>query len=297
MAGMQLGDDNGYAAKQQGLLPDDFVAYKNATGNKSWFMLNDQIVFLGSGIGDTQGRDVTTTIDNRMAAPDAKVAVTAQDQSGKAVTVTEGKYSNLQWLCYQDQSLNTSVGYYFPQTKEIKIETPTITANQKDIRNVASQADNMITEKYFTMTYEHGKKTDDSYSYVMLPNATAEEMKQYAANPEIEIVENSKTVQAVRDTKDHITAMNFFAAGKTAGVQSSKPLSLLMKQTDGKTTIALSDPLFTQDSIKVVLDIPNAKVVTKDDRIQAVCKKDQVELTFNAKELYGGSVEITLQQA
>lgn len=297
MAGMQLGDDNGYAAKQQGLLPDDFVAYKNATGNKSWFMLNDQIVFLGSGIGDTQGRDVTTTIDNRMAAPDAKIAVTAQDQSGKAVTVTEGKYSNLQWLCYQDQSLNTSVGYYFPQTKEIKIETPTITANQKDIRNVASQADNMITEKYFTMTYEHGKKTDDSYSYVMLPNATAEEMKQYAANPEIEIVENSKTVQAVRDTKDHITAMNFFAAGKTAGVQSSKPLSLLMKQTDGKTTIALSDPLFTQDSIKVVLDIPNAKVVTKDDRIQAVCKKDQVELTFNAKELYGGSVEITLQQA
>lgn len=297
MAGMQLGDDNGYAAKQQGLLPDDFVAYKNATGNKSWFMLNDQIVFLGSGIGDTQGRDVTTTIDNRMAAPDAKITVTAQDQSGKAVTVTEGKYSNLQWLCYQDQSLNTSVGYYFPQTKEIKIETPTITANQKDIRNVASQADNMITEKYFTMTYEHGKKTDDSYSYVMLPNATAEEMKQYAANPEIEIVENSKTVQAVRDTKDHITAMNFFAAGKTAGVQSSKPLSLLMKQTDGKTTIALSDPLFTQDSIKVVLDIPNAKVVTKDDRIQAVCKKDQVELTFNAKELYGGSVEITLQQA
>lgn len=297
MAGMQLGDDNGYAAKQQGLLPDDFVAYKNATGNKSWFMLNDQIVFLGSGIGDTQGRDVTTTIDNRMAAPDAKIAVTAQDQSGKAVTVTEGKYSNLQWLCYQDQSLNTSVGYYFPQTKEIKIETPTITANQKDIRNVASQADNMITEKYFTMTYEHGKKTDDSYSYVMLPNATAEEMKQYAANPEIKIVENSKTVQAVRDTKDHITAMNFFAAGKTAGVQSSKPLSLLMKQTDGKTTIALSDPLFTQDSIKVVLDIPNAKVVTKDDRIQAVCKKDQVELTFNAKELYGGSVEITLQQA
>lgn len=297
MAGMQLGDDNGYAAKQQGLLPDDFVAYKNATGNKSWFMLDDQIVFLGSGIGDTQGRDVTTTIDNRMAAPDAKIAVTAQDQSGKAVTVTEGTYSNLQWLCYQDQSLNTSVGYYFPQTKEIKIETPTITANQKDIRNVASQADNMITEKYFTMTYEHGKKTDDSYSYVMLPNATAEEMKQYAANPEIEIVENSKTVQAVRDTKDHITAMNFFAAGKTAGVQSSKPLSLLMKQTDGKTTIALSDPLFTQDSIKVVLDIPNAKVVTKDDRISAVCKKDQVELTFNAKELYGGSVEITLQQA
>ena len=297
MAGMQLGDDNGYVAKQKSLLPDDFVAYKNATGNKSWFLMNDQIVFLGSGIGDTQKRDVTTTIDNRMSAPDAKITVTAQDKAGKAVAVKEGKYSNLQWLCYQDESLKTGVGYYFPQTKEIKIETPTITANQKDIRNVSSQTDNMITEKYFTMTYEHGKKTDDSYSYVLVPYATAEEMKQYAAAPSIEIVENSKTIHAVRDTKDNITAINFFAAGKTAGVQSSKPLSLLMKQADGKTTIALSDPLFTQDTIKVVLDLPNAKVVTKDDRIQAACTKDQVTLTFNAKEFYGGSAEITLQQA
>lgn len=297
MAGMQLGDDNGYVAKQKSLLPDDFVAYKNATGNKSWFLMNDQIVFLGSGIGDTQKRDVTTTIDNRMSAPDAKITVTAQDKAGKAVAVKEGKYSNLQWLCYQDESLKTGVGYYFPQTKEIKIETPTITANQKDIRNVSSQTDNMITEKYFTMTYEHGKKTDDSYSYVLVPYATAEEMKQYAAAPSIEIVENSKTIHAVRDTKDNITAINFFAAGKTAGVQSSKPLSLLMKQADGKTTIALSDPLFTQDTIKVVLDLPNAKVVTKDDRIQASCTKDQVTLTFNAKEFYGGSAEITLQQA
>lgn len=297
MAGMQLGDDNGYVAKQKGLLPDDFVAYKNATGNKSWFLMNDQIVFLGSGIGDTQKRDVTTTIDNRMSAPDAKITVTAQDKAGKAVAVKKGKYSNLQWLCYQDESLKTGVGYYFPQTKEIKIETPTITANQKDIRNVSSQTDNMITEKYFTMTYEHGKKTDDSYSYVLVPNATAEEMKQYTAAPSIEIVENSKTIHAVRDTKDNITAINFFEVGKTAGVQSSKPLSLLMKQADGKTTIALSDPLFTQDTIKVVLDLPNAKVVTKDDRIQATCTKDQVTLTFNAKEFYGGSAEITLQQA
>ena len=110
MAGMQLGDDNGYVAKQKGLLPDDFVAYKNATGNKSWFLMNDQIVFLGSGIGDTQKRDVTTTIDNRMSAPDAKITVTAQDKAGKAVAVKEGKYSNLQWLCYQDESLKTGVG-------------------------------------------------------------------------------------------------------------------------------------------------------------------------------------------
>lgn len=295
MAGMQLGDENGYTAKQAGLLPDDFVAYKNATGNKSWFMMNDQIVFMGSNIGDTLKRDVTTTIDNRMSAPDAKITVTAQDTAGKAVSIKPGTFSNLQWLAYQDDSLKTNVGYYFPQAKEIKIETPTIEENQKSIRNVASQQDNMITEKYFTMTYEHGKKAEDSYSYVMVPNATAETMKQYATNPTIEILENSKNIHAVRDTKDNITAMNFFAAGKSSGVQASKPVSLLMKKADGKITVALSDPLFTQEKIDLVLDIPNAKVVSKDDRIQATCGKDTVKLSFNAKELYGQSVEITLQ--
>lgn len=297
MAGMQLGDENGYVAKQKGLLPDDFVAYKNATGNKSWFLMNDQIVFMGSGIGDAIKRDVTTTIDNRMSAPDAKVTVMGQDNAGKEVPVKDGRYSNLKWLCYQDESLKTSIGYYFPQAKEIQIATPTITENQKNIRNVASQTDNMITQKYFTMTYEHGKNTDDSYSYVLIPNATEEKMKQYAAKPDIEIVENSKTIHAVRNTKSHITAINFFESGKTAGVQSSKPLSLLMKQIDGNTTIALSDPLFTQDTIQIILDISNAKVVTKDDRIQAVCGEKQVTLTLNTKELYGGSVGITLQQS
>lgn len=294
MAGMQLGDENGYAAKKAGKLPEDFVAYKNATGNKSWFMMEDKIVFMGSGIGDANQREVTTTIDNRMMAPDAKVTVSAQGRDGKPVAVQEGAF-DLQWLSYQDDSIQAKVGYYFPESKKIQIKTPTVQGEQKNVRNVAGQKAYPVTKKYFTMTYEHGKTVEDKYSYVILPNGTADKMKQYAAKPDVKILENSKNIHAVQDTEGQITAVNFFAAGKAAGIQAAKPACVLMKKADGKITIALSDPLFRQEQIDLVLDIPNAKVLAKNEKIEAVCKKNQVELKFHTKQLYGKTLEITLQ--
>lgn len=294
MAGMQLGDENGYAAKKAGKLPEDFVAYKNAIGNKSWFMMEDKIVFMGSGIGDANQREVTTTIDNRMMAPDAKVTVSAQGRDGKPVAVQEGAF-DLQWLSYQDDSIQAKVGYYFPESKKIQIKTPTVQGEQKNVRNVAGQKAYPVTKKYFTMTYEHGKTVEDKYSYVILPNGTADKMKQYAAKPDVKILENSKNIHAVQDTEGQITAVNFFAAGKAAGIQAAKPACVLMKKADGKITIALSDPLFRQEQIDLVLDIPNAKVLAKNEKIEAVCKKNQVELKFHTKQLYGKTLEITLQ--
>lgn len=294
MAGMQLGDENGYVAKQNGILPDDFVAYKNANGNKSWFIMNDKIVFVGSDIGDSLGRDVTTTIDNRMSDENAEISITAKDSSGKTVGTENGVINDLKWLSYNDTSLNTNIGYYFPENSEVTISTEISTQNQKDIRNVSSQKDNIITQKYFTMTFEHGNQSGSDYSYIVIPNADSKQMEAYSANPDVTILENSKNIHAVRDDKNKIIAINFFEAGESSGVKSSSPVSMLMKKSDNTVTVALSDPLFTQKQVKLVLNIPNASIASSDERITAKCENDYVELTLNADELYGQSVEITL---
>lgn len=144
------------------------------------------------------------------------------------------------------------------------------------------------------MTFEHGKKSDDSYSYVVIPNATAQQMESYSANPDVTILENSKNIHAVRDNKNQIIAMNFFEAGQSSGVNASSPVSMLMKKSGDTVTIALSDPKFNQKEINIVLDIPNASVISTDERITAKCENDRVELTLNCDELYGDSVEIKL---
>ena len=69
---------------------------------------------------------------------------------------------------------------------------------------------------------------------------------------------------------------------------------MLIKKSDNTVTIALSDPLFNQKEVKLVLDIPNASIASADKRITAKCASDHVELTLDANELYGQSVEITL---
>ena len=51
VAGMVQSDDVPYVDKQAGMLPDDFVVYRNARSTKSWFMLDDEIVVLAAGIG------------------------------------------------------------------------------------------------------------------------------------------------------------------------------------------------------------------------------------------------------
>ncbi|MFD2348552.1 polysaccharide lyase family 8 super-sandwich domain-containing protein [Nonomuraea ferruginea] len=48
-AGFVQSDDVAYTAKQEGVLPEDFVAYRNARATKSWFMLGDEIVVLVAG--------------------------------------------------------------------------------------------------------------------------------------------------------------------------------------------------------------------------------------------------------
>ena len=61
-----------YAAKQAGCCPTTSSSTATPTATKSWFMLDEEIVVLAAGVGDSAGRAVTTTVDSpdRRAADD-----------------------------------------------------------------------------------------------------------------------------------------------------------------------------------------------------------------------------------
>lgn len=289
---LQLGDDNAYAAKQKGLLPSDFVAYKNANANKSWFMFQDKIIVMGSDVHDEKGRNVTTTIDNQMSDPADILKTTAMDKDGKNITLQDGTYDHLKWINYSSSKAHSNVGYYFPEHKPITVKTDIRTGNLKDIRK--ANPDKNVTEKFFTMTYEHGKGADDTYSYVMLPNADEKQTAAYAANPDIHILENTKNVQAVEDRSSHMSGYNFFAQGTSNGITSSGPAAILMKEENKTVTLALSDPTFTQGELNISLPFKNAEVISNDARISVTNKDDAVQLKANTAKLYGKTIEVKL---
>ena len=294
LAGMQLGDDNAYVAKQQGILGDDFIAYKNANANKSWFMFGNKIVVMGSDISDDLQRDVTTTIDNRMSDTSETTNVSAMDKDGKSVELSNGAHDHLAWIHYQTNEEHTSIGYYFPEDKTVHVKNETRTGNLKDIRT--PNPDKEITENFFTLTYEHGKNPkQDTYSYVMMPNASEEEMKSYAKTPDIQVLANTDNVHVVKDLTQNMTGYNFFAKGSSNGIKSESAASILKQESKEQTIYAVSDPTFEQKTITFTLD-GNYELAQSQDGIVVNNQNDKTTIEVNTDQAYGKSIIFSLKQ-
>lgn len=294
---MQLGDDNAYAAKQLGLLPDDFVVYKNCNANKSWFMFDDEIVVVGSNVSDDLKRGVTTTLDNPMSLESENVVLEGKSKdSNDIITLENGKYNNLDWISYSTDSSNSSIGYYFPNSKEININKELRTANLKDIRQANS--DKEVTTQFTTLTYDHGSgEENDSYAYVILPNFDKEMTSNYAENPKINILANSESVHAVEQTDLNITGYNFFNNEETTvgNVTSFNQASLMVKEENNTLKLSVSDPTFELEQIHLVLNIPNAKVISSDEKISTNISENTIDIIVNTKSANGASFEATFQ--
>lgn len=291
IAGLQVGDDNAWAAKQQGVLPNDFVAYKNANANKSWFMFGDKVVVLGSGVGDDQNRKVTTTIDNRMSEQTNIIKAAAGDQNGNTLKLENGVHKDLRWIAYEDTTTDSKIGYYFPENKAITVNNETRSGNLRNVRK--ANPDKTITSKFFTLSYDH-VANNDTYSYVIMPNADESTIASYAKKPDIEVLENTASVHAVKDVKQQLSGYNFFAKGTSNGVSASSPATILMKQEGSMITLAVSDPTFSQNEINIRLASKNAKITAVDKRTQASNDKDGVNIKVNTSKLYGKTVTVKL---
>ncbi|MEU4190274.1 polysaccharide lyase family 8 super-sandwich domain-containing protein [Kribbella sp. NPDC026611] len=106
-------DDFAYESRDQ--LPDDFVVYKNASATKSWFLLDDEIVVLAAGVGDST-RAVTTTLDTRISSNPATVTGVRRD--GRAWSGSGSV--DPRWLRYTDG--NIAVGYHFLQPTPLSVD-------------------------------------------------------------------------------------------------------------------------------------------------------------------------------
>jgi hyaluronate lyase len=147
-AGLVQSDDVPYVDKQAGILPDDFVVYQNARSNKSWFLLDDEIVVLAAGVADPAGRDVVTTVDSRIADPSDEVVVT----------------SDRGWVRYANGTDGTSVGYLVPANATV--EQAEVTRSRRVVR--ASNPDTPVTKNVFTLSI----RGTDELAFALVPNAT-----------------------------------------------------------------------------------------------------------------------------
>ncbi|MFI2372388.1 polysaccharide lyase family 8 super-sandwich domain-containing protein [Streptomyces sp. NPDC018833] len=294
-AGLVLADDVPYTAQQAGTLPDDFVAYASARATKSWFLLDDEIVVLAAGVGDPAGRAVTTTLDTRIAAPSATVALTGALRDGSPWSGTGT--APLAWLRYADTTRNTVIGYVFLSGPPPTASLDTVTRSRRVVRQ--SNPDTQVTKQVFSLSIDQAPGAPPTATaYALVPHATARRLASYARGP-VTVLTNTPRAQAVRHAHLGLVAANTFTPG-THSVERltiDGPASALLRRTpDGTTALAVSDPTTRRRTITLTLHGRTLRPVSADEGVHVRPVPGGTRIEITTHQAYGRSFTATLRR-
>lgn len=256
---------------------------RNLEVKKSWFMFDDKVVCLGSGISSPTDNPIETIIDNRRL------------NGGELVITTNNKKVDSNNYSEKIHSLHfceneSNIGYYFPKETNVNIlkEHREGTWNSIEI-NPENKKENDFSVFYIP----HGiSPTDASYTYAILPNFTLQELNDYVKKPDLEIIENTPSAHAIR--KDNIVCVNFWNENTytCTGITSNTQCCLIVKNDD-YIDIAISDP--TKNDTLIELDFNfNAKSIVNKDSIIEIISLAPLKITADTKNKDGESLVIKL---
>lgn len=301
-----------FSGETQGIAGDAPVSYApDLKGKKSWFMFDDEIVCLGAGITNKNMElPVETTIENKKLRKDGsnqllvngeKTEIPVKEANVKELVertadVSGTSFEQVNWAHLEgNQSVGT--GYYFPEENtEIQVRRGQTTGSWKDVGTFEGES----TENYLEMWVDHGQNPENaSYSYVLLPETSAEETENYAQASKVTILENSSEVQAVRHETLKITGINFWQeqGGSIDGITSDKAASVMLQETEqGTVKVSVSDPTMkNKGNIQLTLEEEIADCVQLDENVTCEKTENGAVLTFAMAGTNGAASMAELQ--
>ncbi len=214
----------------------------------------------------------------------------------RSADVSGTAFEDVQWA-HLEGNVSDGTGYYFPTDgTEIQVRRARTTGNWSDVGTSAGES----TQDYLEMWIDHGvNPTNDSYSYVLLPESTAAETQAYAQNPQITVLMNTDSAQAVYHKGLGITGINFWknASVEVGDVTCDSQASVMLQETEsGLLTVAVSDPTMkNKGTIKLTIDNPVASVGDLDNNVTCDKADGSVELSFAMEGTNGASSYAKLQ--
>lgn len=202
-------------------------------GKKAWFVFDDEIVCLGAGIVCTDKYDTETVLDNRRLALTEDLYANGSVVSGKNGVIED--CSSI-WF-------STMGGIYLPKATDVNFGR----YNGAEVDSIQRNKDVSFLELYIN----HGQNLrGESYEYVMLPTMTREETDAYCANPDVEILSNTASVQVARDKSSNTTGYVFWKAGTYGEVTVSAACTVIVQGN----TVAVSDPTMKLSTLTVTVN-------------------------------------------
>lgn len=196
--------DGGVSDGMYGMAAMD-VARGKLTAKKAWFFFDTGYVALGAGItlaGDTE-HEVATDVNQLLLNGDV---MTSKSRGPLAQGMTSFNTPLPVWV-YHDH-----VGYVFAPNTSISISAGPQTGKWSDIG--FSGPKEAVTVPVFNLWINHGRAPQDAtYEYTVLPGVKAAEMMRLAKTPELTVLSNTTSIQAVYNGKLKLAEIAFRQAG------------------------------------------------------------------------------------
>lgn len=235
------------------------------TAKKSWFFLGDQVVCLGSDINSRDKRTVETIVDNTKLFGEAGNTLTVDGKPQPTTVGWEAELTGVRWAHLAGNIEPSGVAWVFPEPAKLRAKREQRTGNWKaSFKNDADAADH--TRTFSTLWIDHGTSPSNArYAYILLPGRSAERAQEYAANVPVKILQQDGVVHAVAEPAAGVTAINFWAPGKIAGVTASGPCAVIVRQEEKQISIAISDPTQLAQRVELTLDLPAGRSLAMDE--------------------------------
>ena len=206
---------------------------KNVFAKKAYFMFEDGVVCLGTGVNCLLAKDVVTNINQ--CNLDGEVYIS---QNGIESMSSSNFSGNVDYVYHDKIS-------YIPQNNiSLKLEY----SKNGDWKTIDERRGNkQIQKDLFTLDINHGKMcVNDNYQYTVLMNTDLQTTKNYIANPTLLVVSNNKKVQGVFDKNNNVLQCVFYKPGEInvngINIKVDNPCVCIVELQDTvKATVASCD--------------------------------------------------------
>ncbi len=265
------------------------VHYNDLRAKKAWFMFDRECVCLGTDIRSSMNSDVNTIVEHRRLIKDEATHFGMEDVHVDGKLLPKDAYE-LHFSNPSTINLEGFAGFWFPEGGEISLSKYYYTGRENRDHYMARDPD---AHKYpggkpfFEMHMEHGKNPSGaSYIYAVLPYTTDDELRAYAENPDVEILFNNSSLQAVHSKKANVTGIIFWEAGSFRGITVDQPCIIMICEKEDRYSLSVCEPTHKLSSVRLVLENKMRPISRNSDKI-TVAEEDKITVTIDTRMAVG----------
>lgn len=222
--------------------------YRGVQAKKAYFFLDDVLICLGAGITSDSPEGTATTVNQCFFTGDMVVG----KANGPVAYKKDVEIENPLWV-YHDK-----VGYLFPSGGNTVVSSKNQIGSWRDI-NIDGD-ERMLSADIFNLWINHGRKAvDDTYAYMVVPDKSLADFKEFVEDHSYKIVKNTPDVQAIKLEKSQAYAVVFYTPGTVdmgdgLTVSSDKKALVYIEKKEDGYQIWAGDPLFSQKELRLKLN-------------------------------------------